>query len=315
MKNFLVAMMVALVTVTAGISEAEAKRLGGGGSYGRQSQNVTQKAAPATPYQQQAAKPAPGQSPAAAPAPQRSGMWKGLLGGALLGLGLGALLSHLGIGGALASMIGTLLTFALIGGALFLLYRMFVAKKAGNNGGGMPAGVQPAYAGPQDAMQRGSTTPEIGSGLEQKAFQASAPVSTAADPAAVNAGTWSVPADFDTQGFLRHAKTAFIRLQAAWDRADVNDIREFTTPEMYAELKMQLTERGASPNNTDVVQLDAQLLGIETVGEEYVASVKFSGMIKEDPTAQPEFFNEVWNLAKPVNGSGGWALAGIQQMN
>jgi predicted lipid-binding transport protein (Tim44 family) len=123
-----------------------------------------------------------------------------------------------------------------------------------------------------------------------------------------------IPADFDTAGFLRHAKTNFLRMQAAWDKADAQDIREFTTPEMFAELKMQLTERGASANHTDVVTLDAELMGVETVADEYLASVRFNGMVKEDEQASAEAFNEIWVLSKPISGNGGWLLAGIQQV-
>jgi predicted lipid-binding transport protein (Tim44 family) len=103
-------------------------------------------------------------------------------------------------------------------------------------------------------------------------------------------------------------------MQAAWDKADAQDIREFTTPEMFAELKMQLTERGASANHTDVVTLDAELMGVETVADEYLASVRFNGMVKEDEQASAEAFNEIWVLSKPVSGNGGWLLAGIQQV-
>jgi predicted lipid-binding transport protein (Tim44 family) len=102
-------------------------------------------------------------------------------------------------------------------------------------------------------------------------------------------------------------------MQAAWDKADAQDIREFTTPEMFAELKMQLTERGASANHTDVVSLDAELMGVETVADEHLASVRFNGMVKEDEQASAEAFNEIWVLSKPVSGNGGWLLAGIQQ--
>jgi predicted lipid-binding transport protein (Tim44 family) len=94
----------------------------------------------------------------------------------------------------------------------------------------------------------------------------------------------------------------------------VNDLREFTSPEMFAEMKQQLLERGASANHTDVVTLDAEMLGLEQIGNEHLASVKFSGMIRESENAQAEPFTEVWNLSKPVSGAGGWILAGIQQM-
>jgi predicted lipid-binding transport protein (Tim44 family) len=102
-------------------------------------------------------------------------------------------------------------------------------------------------------------------------------------------------------------------MQAAWDRADVNDIREFTTPEMFAELKMQLTERGAASNVTDVVSIDAEILGVESNTVEHIASVRFHGMIREDQHAPSEHFSEIWVLTKPVVGQQGWLLAGIQQ--
>lgn len=300
MKNFFIALMIAIGGMSMVVADAEAKRMGGGGSFGKQSQGMSRQA-PA--QSSQATKPAAAPGAAAAASP-----WRGILGGALLGLGLGALLSHLGIGGALASMIGTILTFALLGLAALFIYRMFIAKK--NGSGNQP---QPAYAGGHSAR---NSTPEIGSRVQPfsqpSALQADSAVATGSVAASDSA--FGVPADFDVPGFVRNAKTYFIRLQAAWDRADVSDIREFTTPEMFAELKMQLQERGASPNHTDVVSLDADLMGIETVSGEYLASVKFNGMIKEDENAPAAPFSEVWNLSKPVSGEGGWALAGIQQL-
>lgn len=307
MKKLLVTLMVAVSALSVVVSEAQAKRMGGGGSFGKQSQSVNrQSAAPAqnqaAPAQSQsAAKPA---APAPAPAAKPS-MWKGILGGALLGLGLGALLSHLGIGGALASMISTILMVALLAGAAFFIYRMLTRKR---DGAQAKTGMQPAFAG------GGVATPEIGSRIEpvQPAALQSPSFQSGSDTAAA---PWGVPADFDTAGFLRHSKTYFIRLQAAWDRADVNDLREFTSPEMFAEMKQELLDRGASANHTDVVSLDAEMLGVETIGNEYLASVKFSGMIRESENAPAEPFTEVWNLSKPVSGEGGWVLAGIQQLS
>lgn len=305
MKKFLVTLMVAVSALSVVVSEAQAKRMGGGGSFGKQSQSVSRQST--APAQNQAApataKPAtPAPAPAAAPKPS---MWKGILGGALLGLGLGALLSHLGIGGALASMISTILMVALLAAAVFFIYRMVTRKRDGAHA---KNGLQPAYAG------GGVATPEIGSRIEpvQPAALQSPSFQSGSDTASA---PWGVPADFDTAGFLRHAKTYFIRLQAAWDKADVNDLREFTSPEMFAEMKQELLDRGASPNHTDVVSLDAELLGMETSGNEYLASVKFSGMIREADNAPAEPFTEVWNLSKPVSGAGGWVLAGIQQLS
>lgn len=314
MKTLLTAMLVGALALTVGLSTAEAKRMGGGGSFGKQSQSVNRQALPpsqnqAAPTQRQAAPATTPQSPAAKPASP----WKGMLGGALLGLGLGALLSHLGIGGALASAISSILMIALLAAAVFFIYRM-IKRKSGHQ-----EPMRPAYAG---AGSTGFNTPDIGSRLEPaQPQQAQQPAAFTGAPLASGTETeagvapFGVPADFDTTGFLRHAKTNFIRLQAAWDRADINDIREFTTPEMFAELRMQLQERGASANHTDVVSLNADLLGMETVGNDHIASVKFNGMIRESEHAAAEPFAEVWNLSKPTNGQGGWLLSGIQQVN
>ena len=291
MKKLWMALMIAILGVSLGIGNAEAKRLGSGGSMGKSSPSYSRQA----PMQQSGQQAAPAPRPAQPAAPAPSSPWKGILGGALLGLGLGALLSHFGMGAEFASMLGSVLMIALIAIAGLFIFRMLTRKSA-------PAQPMPAYAGP---MER-SITPEIGSNLGQ----------TSSDPAPLN---WqsghaaSVPEGFDAAAFLRHAKTNFIRMQAAWDKADVNDIREFTTPEMFAELKMQLTERGASSNHTDVVSLDAELLGIETTSDEYIASIRFSGMVREAENVPAEAFSEIWVLAKPVSGSGGWLLAGLQQ--
>jgi predicted lipid-binding transport protein (Tim44 family) len=310
MKKFLVTLMIAASALTMVVGDADAaRRLGGGGSVGRQSQNVTrQPAAPSQPAQNQMTNPSQAR-PATPPAatPPRPSPWRGILGGALLGLGLGALLSHFGIGGAFAGMISTILMIALLALAAMFIYRMFRRKSDEGK-------AQPAFAG---GYTPGSGTPEIGSRIEPQArpaaFQAE-PQAGAAAGAAANQ-PWGVPADFDVNAFLRNAKTYFIRLQAAWDKGDVNDIREFTTPEMFGELRTQMLERGAAPTKTDVVSLDAELLGVEKVGDEYLASVKFSGLIKEAENAPPEPFTEVWNLVKPISGQGGWVLAGIQQLS
>jgi predicted lipid-binding transport protein (Tim44 family) len=312
MKKVLVMLMLVASTMSMVAVDAEAKRMGGGGSFGRQSQGLSRPAPSSAPMQQQAA-PRQATPPAAGPAARPASPWRGMLGGALLGLGLGALLSHLGIGGALASMISTLLMVALLGLALMFIIRFFRRRNTGAGTGSTDG--TPAFAGNGYAR---STTPEIGSGVRSYGDTlppaSGAGVAAAAYPAASGA-PYGVPADFDVPAFLRHAKTYFIRLQDAWDKANVQDISEFTTPEMFAELRMQIQERGASPNVTDVVQLNAELLGIETGPNDYLASVKFSGLIKEAPDASAVEFAEVWNLSKPVSGQGGWVLAGLQQLS
>lgn len=317
MKKFLVTLMLA-ITALSMMTDALARPMGGGRSFGRQSQSVRQMPRPApapSPYQapQQSPQYRPATPPAAQqPLPQkRPSMWKNVLGGALLGLGLGALFSHFGIGGAMASALSSILMIGLLVLAVVFIVRMFRRKDTpanapfqGYSQNPVPASSTPEIGSWQqpNAFQ-GNGTPEIGSGLNQ-GYAAAPPV--AHQP-------WGVPADFDTHGFLREAKAMFIRLQAAWDKGDVQDLREFASPEVFAELKTQILERNAN-DFTDVVSIDAQLLGIETGERDYLASVQFNGMIRTAPGAAPEPFTEVWNLAKPLSGTGGWVLAGIQQM-
>ena len=316
MKKFLASTMIA-VTALSFVADAFARPVGGGRSFGRQSSSVRQMRAPApapapSPYQQ------PGyQRPAPAPmAPQpipqrRPSMWKGVLGGALLGLGLGALFSHFGIGGAMASALSSILMILLLVFAVMFIVRMFRRKDTPAN---------PQFSGFNQNPVPASATPEIGSGLNQgfqpNAYQGgySQPTSNVSLNKQNAHQQWGVPEGFDTDAFLRHAKASFIRMQAAWDRGDLADLREFTSPEVFAELQLQIQERGGNQDFTEVVSIDAQLLGIETTERDYLASVQFNGMIRNAPGAQAEPYVEVWNLAKPLQGNGGWVLAGIQQI-
>ena len=319
MKKFLFALMIAVTALSVALPEAQARRLGGGGSFGKQSQNVSRQAPMQSSQANTAAtsaKPAPAAATGAnAAAAKPPSPWKGMLGGALLGLGLGALFSSLGLGGAMGGMLSSMLMIGLLAMAALFVFRIIQNRKNGNQ-------AQPAFANAYSYAggQPAASTPVIGSRLEPQAQpNALQSLPLASGSAASSPAPWGIPADFDVTGFLRHSKTYYIRLQAAWDKADINDIREFTTPEMFGELRLQLQERGATANVTDVVTLDAELLGIETVGSDYLASVKFSGMVREDQplssTQAPAPFAEVWNLSKPTSGQGGWILAGIQSLS
>ena len=302
--------MVVLAAFAMIAQDAEARRLGGGKSFGRQSPNVTrQQAAPQQPAQQQQAQGAGSSQPQPA-APQPAGnRWMGALGGLAAGLGISALLSHFGLMGPLASALGNVLMIGLLVLAAVLLWRLFTSRAgAGTNrernlvldGQGSPFYRSSTQNPAAQATGTSASTNVYGAPLAGMPQQS---------PAAL---AWSVPADFDTEGFLRSAKVYFRRLQAAWDARDFGDIRKFTTPETFAEIKMQSEEAPGKSDRTEIDNLDATLLGIETAPSEYVASVRFTGTIRQDG-GYPEAFEEVWTLAKPVDGRSGWLLAGIQQ--
>jgi predicted lipid-binding transport protein (Tim44 family) len=292
MKKFLLMLFATVVGFGGMTYEAEAKRLGGSKSFGSQRDSSVMKrdATPAPAQNTSSATQQSGAAGAAAQPAKRS--WMGPLAGLAAGIGLAALASHLGFGEELASF---MMIALLVVGAL-VLWRMFARRKSpapqqGMQYAGAAAG-RPAYAPPQ-----------------AQPFDAPATGSTAATTAPAH-----IPADFDVAGFLRQAKLNFVRLQAANDAGDVEDIRSFTTPEVFAEIRMQIQERGSEPQSTDVVQVEAVLLDVSTEDTQYVASVRFYGLIREQADASPESFDEVWHLSKPVSGDRGWLIAGIQQM-
>ena len=327
---------VLIGTLALGMAlDANAKRLGGSRSVGKQSSSVTQRQqAPAqqtpnqTPAQHQPAQQAApagaaaGAGAAAAAAPKRN--WGGMLGGIAAGLGIGWLLSHFGLGGAAMGFLSNLILIALVAFVAIWLIRKFrggasrpqqpayAGAGAGSGPGGMGGSNEPVL---RQQVPAGASNPVMSGSGAASPLQSAAPVMAGAAAAAAVAQPWGVPADFDTEAFLRNAKVYYVRLQAAWDAGNLEDIREFTTPEMFAEIKMDLSERGAEVNKTDVVTLEGELLGIEDSAAQHLASVRFSGMIREKAGEPAQPFAEVWNLAKPVTGSGGWLLAGIQQVS
>jgi predicted lipid-binding transport protein (Tim44 family) len=317
--------------------QADAKRLGGGKSVGKQSNNVTQsQAAPAAPAgatNAAAAKPA---TPAAAAAPAAAPKkpWGAMLGGLAAGLGLAWLANSLGLGGALSQM----LMFGLLALAIMMAVGWFMRRRAMQSGQGAgpsngPFALQGAGAG-NPVAAKGYNPHSVGNDASARPFERNSmaydgskaggsmigsALGASADTASLNGSqSWGIPADFDTNGFLNSAKQNFITLQAAWDKSDVSSLRSMMTDEMLREIKSQLADReqhtGVGANHTEVAALDAKLLGIEEVDAAWLASVEFSGMIKEDPSQSPGPFREVWNMTKSKTGTGGWLVAGVQAL-
>ena len=315
--------------------DAEAKRMGGGKSMGRQSSNVTQREAartPAAPGNQAATAGAAGAAGAGAAAAAKK-PWGAMLGGLAAGLGLAWLANSLGLGEGFANM----LLIALLAMVAFAVFRMIKNRSAGGQAGNrMAYQGAGAGAGGQVPTPNGYNPSNVGNDSAARPWEnqstnfsnAGAAGAGAAGGSiigsALNGGsglggsqTWGVPADFDTDGFLAAAKRNFVTLQNAWDRSDISALRAMMTDSMLSEIQAQLTEREQSaagaPNHTDVVKVDAQLLGIEELPTEYLASVEFNGLIREEMGAAPTPFREVWNMVKSKNG-GGWLVAGVQAL-
>lgn len=290
MKNLILTLIVAILSFGFGAPEAEAKRLGGGSSFGMK-RNATPQQAPRQPAATQNTPPAG----AAAAAPKRS--WMGPIAGLAAGLGLAALFSHLGLGEEMASFMMLLLLAA----AAFFIFRLLFRR---NSSSQQSQNLQYAGAGRGAGVNTGA-----------RPLNPMPPMSSAPQAAAASGLDQAVAEGFDVQGFARQAKLNFIRLQAANDAGNLDDLREFTTPEVFAEICMQLNERGSAPQRTDVVELNADVVDVEQDSERYIVSVRFNGLLREAEGAAPEAFDEIWHLTKPAKSQGGWLIAGIQQVN
>ncbi len=335
-----IALGAAVVLTGALPTHADAKRLGGGKSQGMQRDMPARTAPDAPPARP--AQPAQGANPgtpaaagaatagtAAAAAGKRS--WLGPIAGLAAGLGLAALFSSMGLGAELANFV----MLALLGVAAFFLVRFLMARfgkqaqgqtpalaGAGATGvGRTPGAVQaqmpvqremiderPAAFRPQPQPAVAPTAPSVLGTAEV------APASlAAARPAAVAAAF--VPASFDSEGFERIAKMIFIRMQTANDAGDLNDLRRFTTPEMFAAIRLDIQDRGDVAQSTDVQKVDAQVLDVAEEDGRQVVSVRFTGLVVEEAGAAATAFNEVWHLVKDVGSAdSAWAIAGIEQI-
>ena len=274
MKSFVISLFALFISFGLVMHDAEARRLGGGKSFGMQRSIPARQNAAPTPQQQ------PGAAPTAAPQ-KRS--WMGPIAGLAAGLGLAALASHFGFGEGMANF----LMLALLAMAAFMLIRFLMRRNA-------PATPAMQYAGMPQPMHRPPSTPT--------------PAAAGSSPAAR-----SFPPGFDAEAFAREAKLNFIRLQAAFDAGNLDDLRAFTAPEIFAELSMELAERGTAAQTTDVMTLNAEVLDAVDEGTRHIVSVRFTGLVREaaDQGAIP--LDEVWHLSKPASGQGGWVIAGIQQ--
>jgi len=312
----LLAVLVALVGFSLAM-DVDARRMGGGRSIGKQREMVnpnqnTQRSQ--QPAQQQQAAPAQQQqkaAPATTPAQQPSGFsrWLGPLAGLAIGAGLASLFFNNGLGGAL---FGMLLLAALVFGAV-MLFRLI-------RGGGR-AREQLRYAG-ADPYARREPTADPYTRREPASAPAAFTPSSSPAPHSVAAATQgsyatspstSQPVDFDAEQFLSHARKHFIELQAAHDRRDLAEIRDFLTPELYRDIEADVRASGMKPQQTDVVTLNAEVVDVTSERDMYVVSVRFSGLLREQPGTEPQAFSEIWHLEKPVSGRSGWLVSGIQQ--
>ena len=321
MKRMLSVAAIALATFAmVGADAVDARRLGGGRSLGAQRQSVAPPPSPSAPAAAPNAGPAgaasspvmpPGAATArsaptaAAPAAAaasgaaRTGMsrWMGPLAGVAAGLGLAWLAHSLGLSEALLSAM--LIGLAIV--AVIAIARMFFARRAATR----PA----PYAGAAGTANARTSFEPVAS-RDAPRFE---PVFGGAAPP-VEASRGRYPPGFDAPAFLDQARKQFTRLQAAYDAGDRAFLSDVMTPELFADVASDLDAR-SSHIPTEVVALNPEIVEVTTEGNQHWASVRFRGLLREDGSPMPKPFDELWNLVKPADGSSGWLLAGIRQLD
>ena len=286
MKKFLTFLMIALMATSLLATVAEAKRFGGGSSFGKQRSMQSQQ--PRKAQNTQDAQAAPATKPA-------GNKWMGPLAGLAIGAGLMSMFSG-GMGG-MGGGFSTILMALLAAGVVMFLISKFKKPQPASNFNS-PTVMQ--YAG-ESAYNTRDSQPEARSG--------------ATGFGAANSVNSNIPPNFPVESFIRSAKASFIRLQAANDNKDSNDIREYTTPEVFAEITMQMQERGNAVQKTEVIAIQADLLEVNDDAVFSVASVRFTGQLSENG-GSPENIDEVWHIQKHLHDENAkWLLAGIQQTN
>lgn len=273
MRTFISYLLITLLSFGLFINEASAKRFGAGRSFGIQR---SQSALSPNKVQKSSVM---GQST------KNPSRWGGLLGGLLIG----GLLTSLFMGHGLGTGI---LTWLILGAAIFFIVGFFRKR------------MQPGFQSGQGQNRSFNQSPF--SNFNQSFNSNSMGASGNADNDVAE-----YPAGFVPETFLREAKVTFNRLQAAYDQKNLQDLGEFTAPEVFAEIKMQLDERGDAPNKTDVITLEAELLDVSRQSNSLIASVRFTGSIKEndEPISQ---LDEIWHFRQFSN-SPQWVVGGIQQ--
>lgn len=287
-------LLTLVLLLFAGVEQAPAKRLGGGGSIGnRQSFSTSTMPRPSM------GAPSGGFGSPQAGAPNSGGGFfsRPGLGGMFGGLLVGGLLGSMLFGGGHGVGGPGLLDMLLIGGGLFLLFRFLRARSTATAGG--PAMSRTAESGPLGQARQAAAGGWSNLGAAQ------------ARPAGSD-----VPPGFDAGDFLAGAKTLFARLQRSWSSRDLADIEAFATPAFMADVRAQAAA-DPTPTPTDVLLVDAKLLEVRRQGGTAIASAYFDTLLREDPRAErPEQVREVWHFVRREDVPGdAWKLDAIQQLD
>ncbi len=294
-------LLLTAVFILAPWSDAEAKRFGGGRSFGGRAFYSTpykRSQLPARPgYTRQQALQRKAQAAKQNQNARQSWRQRGGMMGWLAPLLIGGLLGSLLFGGAFEHL--NLADFLVFGALALLAFRLLGRKP--QPAAGSPYSASPVSGGPglDTGPEKNHARPfdtDLLFGQRRRKDSAVA-----------------IPEGFDLDGFLEQAKEAFRKLQEAWNHGEIAEIRGVTTDDVFMEIKDQWQTEGSGPP-TRVLALDAQLLDYRQTDTDEEATVLFTAKLQEGDGTVEEI-QEIWHFVRPRQRfNATWLLDGIQQV-
>ncbi|MGF1683328.1 TIM44-like domain-containing protein [Photobacterium makurazakiensis] len=292
MKRFFT-IFALILTVSFAAPQVEAKKFGGGKSFGK-----SFKTAPVKRQQPQQTNTVNQQKPAANQAAQSSK--KGLMGGLMGGLLAGGLLAAF-FGGAFEGIqFMDILIFGLIAFVIFKLFKTMRGAKA------TPMGHREAYAGNSQQKQQAQHRQQAQGMNSGSAQQQETYASTDSDV------PFNLPPGFNMNAFLNGSREHYRKVQGAWNHNELETIREYVSPALFNDLE---AERGKleGEQHTEVMYVDAELVRADHDANTAQLSIKFSGRYKDGAEGVEEDITDVWHLERNLRAQNApWLIVGIQ---
>jgi predicted lipid-binding transport protein (Tim44 family) len=287
--TLLVTLFTAFFLMFAVVSEADAKRFGGGG-FGKvfkTSPFATKKAIPAKKDQQQ--------NPAAQ---KKSGMMGGMMGGLLAG---GLFAALLGNGAFEDIQVVDMIIIALLAFLAVKLLKAFMSSRQQE---------QPRMAADGNPQRHRFKMPHDRDADHNSPVQET-PVaqSTSFDQDEV---PFNLPPGFDQQGFIEGSLNHYCTVQESWNKGELDVIAEYVSPELFTALSQQRRKLMAPPQ-TKVVNLSAEIVRADQAGDSAEISILFRGMCKDELEHSEEAIFDTWHLQRDLNTENAdWVIVGIE---
>ena len=290
---------------------ADARKFGGGKSFGKTYQTAPAHKRTAAPTNNNTAN----KQQSSSISPSTKGMFGGLLGGLLAG----GLFASLFSGGGFSGF--QLMDFIILAGLAFILFKVF---KAMNRSKAMAANHRqanlsnpfqhdsPANNSPFSAFQsQQDSDGHHGSFSEQPYQNAQSSYSQHNDFNPDNV-PMNLPSGFNLNAFLNGARDHYRQLQQAWNMNDLAGMQSYLAPELFQQLKAERATLHGD-QHTEVMFVDAELARADYSSRVAELSIRFSGKYRDTAEGIEEPITDIWHLQRDLTQPNApWLIVGIE---